>query len=194
MYNGVVYSGKYGDLSATVAAILLHPEVRNQQSSDVHGSLREPLLKLMHYLRSMEFQNEAHMETILTGINKVIGQEPFQSPSVFNFYQTDFQPSSFSSGVFAPEFQIFTAPWAIGLTNGLMSMIDYGVSECDDGFGPRHPSGTGSAAACTHGSYGVGELATMDETLAELDLLLTGGRLSSMDIVRSTYEAAADGD
>jgi len=189
IYNGVTYSGKYGDLGATMAAILLHPEVRHHQSSDTHGSLREPLLKVVHYLRSMEFQNEAHMETILTGINKVIGQEPFQSPSVFNFYQTDFQPSSFSSGVFAPEFQIFTAPWAIGLTNGIMSMIDYGVSDCDNGFGPKYPS-----KSCIHGSYSLGESATLDETITELDLLLTGGRLTSTDIVKNAYETAADGD
>merc|ERR1711959_861786 len=160
MYNGVVYSGKYGDLSATVAAILLHPEVRNQQSSDSHGALREPLLKVMHYLRSMEFQNEAHMETVLVDLVKVIGQEPFQSPSVFNFYQTEYQPSSFSTGVFAPEFQIFTAPWAIGLTNGLMSMIDYGVSDCEDGFGPSHPAGSSTDVACTHGTYLLGDSGT----------------------------------
>jgi len=193
-YDGVEYSGKYGDLSATVAAILLHPEVRHQQSSDVHGALREPLLKVVHYLRSMEFQNEAHMETQLVDLVKTIGQEPFQSPSVFNFYQTEYQPSSFSSGVVAPEFQIFTAPWAVGLTNGIMSLIDYGVSECDNGFGPRHPSGKSDAAACTHGSYLVGESATVDATLAELDLLLTGGRLTSMDIVKNAYETAGDGD
>merc|ERR1711939_974833 len=70
-----------------------------------------------------------------------------------------------------------------------MSMIDYGVSDCDDGFGPKYPS-----KSCIHGSYLLGESATLDETITELDLLLTGGRLTSTDIVKNAYETAADGD
>jgi uncharacterized protein (DUF1800 family) len=34
----------YGDLAATVAAILLHPEARSQTST-TNGALREPLIK-----------------------------------------------------------------------------------------------------------------------------------------------------
>merc|ERR1719191_961493 len=75
-----------------------------------------------------------------------------------------------------------------------MSMIDYGVSECGNGFGSPHPSGKADDAACTHGSYLLGESGTVDETLTELDLLLTGGRLTSIDIVKNAYETAADGD
>ena len=42
MSSGKRYSGKYGDLGATVAAILLHPEARGPTlASD--GSLREQL-------------------------------------------------------------------------------------------------------------------------------------------------------
>jgi len=51
-HNGKVYSGTYGDLGATVAAILLHPEARNPKSA-TQGALREPLLKVIHFLRSM---------------------------------------------------------------------------------------------------------------------------------------------
>merc|ERR1719191_366690 len=76
-YDGVAYSGKYGDLAATIAAILLHREVRHQQSSGTQGSLREPLLKVIHYLRSMEFQNEAHLETLFVDLDQRIGQEPY---------------------------------------------------------------------------------------------------------------------
>merc|ERR1711935_579699 len=75
-----------------------------------------------------------------------------------------------------------------------MSMIDYGISDCNGGFGPSHPAGKNNDAACTHGSYSLGESATVDETLTELDLLLTGGRLTSRDIVKNAYETAADGD
>jgi uncharacterized protein (DUF1501 family) len=72
-----------------------------------------------------------------------------------------------------------------------MSLIDYGVSDCNGGFGPSHPSGNND---CTHGSYSLGELASVTESLTELDLLLTGGRLTTSDIVKNAYDTAADGD
>ena len=48
VYNGKVYSGKYGDLGATVAAILLEPEARSVMLDydPTFGRLREPLLKV----------------------------------------------------------------------------------------------------------------------------------------------------
>ena len=51
------YSGKYGDLAATFAAILLHSEARFPRSlSD--GALREPLLKFLHIMRSLEYKDK----------------------------------------------------------------------------------------------------------------------------------------
>ena len=50
------YSGKYGDLAATTAAILLHDEARVPRlPSD--GALREPLLKFIHIMRSLEYKD-----------------------------------------------------------------------------------------------------------------------------------------
>ena len=40
-------------MKATVAAVLLHSEA--DQRADVHGALREPMLKLMHVLRSLGY-------------------------------------------------------------------------------------------------------------------------------------------
>merc|ERR1712072_656211 len=133
-YAGKIYSGEYGDLSATIAAILLHPEARNPQAA-TEGSLREPLVKVIHFLRSMEYVDTNHSEIVLNKLDDLIGQEPYQSPSVFNYYQPEYQPASFSGSVVAPEFQIFTAPWAVGFINGVLSMIEHGVSACEKGLG-----------------------------------------------------------
>merc|ERR1719428_2375251 len=162
-----MFSGRYGDLGAAVAAILLHSEARGSQNVETQGSLREPIVKLIHFLRSMEFQDEAGYETVLVDLAEVIGQEPFQSPTVFNFYNADFQPASFPPAKVAPEFQIFTAPWAIGFTNGILALIDHGLSDCEGGFGPKAPSG-----GCAQGKLMLNESTTVNETLAELDLLL----------------------
>ena len=50
------YSGRYGDLAATTAAILLHDEARIPRSPS-DGALREPLLKFIHVMRSLEYKD-----------------------------------------------------------------------------------------------------------------------------------------
>ena len=53
VYKSKTYSGKYGDLAATVAAILLAPEARSGMLDydPTFGRLREPLLKVIQRLR-----------------------------------------------------------------------------------------------------------------------------------------------
>ena len=47
-------------------------------------------------------------------LDTVIGQGPFGAPTVFNFYHFEYQPARFvEKGLVAPEFQIFTPPWAV---------------------------------------------------------------------------------
>jgi len=193
-YGGHTYSGQYGDVAATVASILLHPEARNPKST-THGSLREPVIKIIHFLRSLEFMDANHSELVLYNLEDVIGQEPYKSSSVFNFYQPDYQPSSFSGDVVAPEFQIFTAPFAVGLLNGLLSMIDYGgVSACNKGLGYSYDQSHLLASYCQVGKFHLKEKSNANDTISELNLLLTGGRLTSVNQTKHTYETAAPGD
>lgn len=39
------------------------------------------------------------------------------------------------AGLVAPEIQIFTPPNALAFANGMVSLIDNGLAECDQGFG-----------------------------------------------------------
>ena len=58
-YNGKSYSGQYGDLAATVAAILLEPEARSSMLDydPTFGRLREPLIKVIDCVRVIHMHN-----------------------------------------------------------------------------------------------------------------------------------------
>jgi hypothetical protein len=186
-YGGRTYSGAYGDLGAMVVAVLSDREARatTLDADPAHGVLREPLLLLHHVLRALEFTSTDGREIELLSIEQDIGMEAFKSPSVFNFYQPDFSPSGAlaDAGLYAPEAGLATTPFLIGLLNGLFSLVDLGLSSCSYGLGQ----------SCAHyklrsshplidWSNGRLEFAPQDENasavVAELDLLLTAGRLN----------------
>eukprot|EP00931_Biecheleriopsis_adriatica_P030525 TRINITY_DN1799_c0_g1_i2.p1 TRINITY_DN1799_c0_g1~~TRINITY_DN1799_c0_g1_i2.p1 ORF type:complete len:1902 (+),score=314.24 TRINITY_DN1799_c0_g1_i2:62-5767(+) len=218
-HAGVAYSGKYGDLGALLAAILLHDEARMEGASAQRGALREPLLKIIHFMRAMGYAERGEDQIVLDRLQDVIGQFPYQSPSVFNFYMADFEPPSFSEAMsasttstasgpgpepepepepVAPEFQIFTPPYFINWLNGMESLIHDGVSHpsCGSGGGLGIYIDGSINKVCPRGEYGFQELATVNDTLEELDVLLTGGRLTSNSekVLQSVYAAAAEGD
>lgn len=77
-YGGRTYTGQYGDIGAAVAAVLLDREARSLvlANDPTHGHLREPLLKLLHFMRAMEFNSTSQREVELSSnmIGK-IGQQ-----------------------------------------------------------------------------------------------------------------------
>jgi len=220
-YGEMPFSGNYGDLAATVAAVLLHPEARGQSgNSTVEGALREPVLKFIHVMRSMEYKDRQEGPVVFRELQDLIGQFPHQSPTVFNFYTADFElpmsepepepepepeaepepepePEPESPPPVAPEFQIFTPPYFMGYLNGMSSLIKNGVSgACDSGsgLGIRVNDITDGTwrDVCPQGTLTWQGRDTMNETLEELDVLLTGGRLTPVakEVVQSAYEQA----
>jgi len=185
-YNSKTYAGIYGDVAATIAAVLLHPEARYQDSS-VNGALREPLVKVMHFMRSMEYVDHAGRNVVMENLMGSIGQWPHHAPSVFNFYLPDFKPEAFTDSTVGPEFQILTPPAAISFMNGMFSLIEHGLGQCDAGFGYH-------AEGCSSGRLHLGELECLQPTLDRMNLLLTGGRLNSTDVIKHAYVAAEGGD
>jgi len=191
-YGSLQFSGKYGDLGATVAAILLHDEARDQKKHG-DGLLREPLLKLVHFMRSMEYKDWSKNPVVLHNLMEDIGEFPYLSETVFNFYHADFLPAGFSPGLVAPEFEIFTSPLALSLLNGFSSLIKTGLTNCrgTDGFGHWD-----DLEGCARGSLAFSaEDAAVEKAVGELDVLLTGGRLTQSDtqIVSAAYNKAEDG-
>lgn len=108
-------TGDYGDLAAVVAAIFTDREARSNTllSDATHGSAREPLLKIMHYTRSMELDSAAgQREVNLIDLQSKLGQEAYNAPSVFSFFLPEFQPVGpvIEKGLVSPEAQVFDAP------------------------------------------------------------------------------------
>lgn len=82
-YNGVTYSGAHGDLAATVAAMLLDREARSLtlELDPTFGQMREPLLKVLHLMRSLEYSSVDGRTVEFYDMAR-IGQAIFESPTV----------------------------------------------------------------------------------------------------------------
>ena len=72
--------GRYGNLEATVAAIILDPEARSIviDADPTSGSLVEPMMKITRVMRAMEFEtNDLYGERLrMRDLQVKIGQEP----------------------------------------------------------------------------------------------------------------------
>jgi len=199
-YGDMKFSEKWGDLAATVAAVLLHPEARTQSKAK-DGLLREPMLKLIHVMRSMEYEDWKQEPIVLRKIQEEIGQFPYYSATVFNFFNADYMPPGLSNSMrghpepepepepYGPEFQIFTPPFAVNLLNGFTSLIEHGLSACYSGLGQND-----DLPGCQRGALNYSSEIESD-TVNELDVLLTGGRLTPQDteLVKAAYDKAEDG-
>ena len=92
-------SSQYGDLGATIAAILLNSEAKDMvlDLDPTHGSLLEPILKLYKLMRSMEIKANDSKRLVefsyYDGLTERIGQEAYDMQSVFGYFLPEFQPS-----------------------------------------------------------------------------------------------------
>ena len=94
MSGGVLFgSGKYGDLSSTFAAIYLDRASRNVllDKDIASGAIREPILKVMSLMRSMEFISRVPVIATDDIIDN-IGQMAHEFESVFSFFLPEYEP------------------------------------------------------------------------------------------------------
>ncbi len=122
-------SGKYGDLSAMMAAIFLDRESRHAVlDKDLSfGSIREPLVKFVSLLRNMEYKQT--FDGIEFGIHNgksLIGEEVYELPDVFGFFLSDYSPPGdiAKASLVAPEAMLLHK--ARGLLNTMMSLVKFG--------------------------------------------------------------------
>ena len=105
--------GVRGDLKAVIKAILLDPEARDiaQATTATAGKLREPVLRLSHYLRAFTVPNGATPRYDINPwwMDEVFAQRPMSSRSVFNFYSPNYTPPGEmgANNLVGPEFQIY---------------------------------------------------------------------------------------
>ena len=125
----------------------------------------------------------------------------FEPPDQFSFFQSDFAPP----GVFAavdivsPESQLLSMSSIVGMTTGLFSFINVGLTSHDGGFGPWmgpiRPVGdySSSVGFLSYEADGTDASSKIDD----LSTLLTAGRLSeenkqvlidAYDYFQATYD------
>jgi len=115
-------NGVRGDLKAVIGAILLDPEARRAddlsqlQSSD--GHLKPPLLHMIGLLRALNSTTDGDN---LMYYASDMRQEPFNSPTVFNFYP----PNNVIPGtqLLGPEFKILNTSTAISRVNFVNDIV-----------------------------------------------------------------------
>jgi len=114
--------GVRGDMAAVITAILMDTEARSAPTGNF-GKLREPVLRMTAIWRGLDViqgQPEPPLTSggaintsvgnigMLLGFDSSLSQRPYNSPTVFNFYEPDFRnPGAIqSANLYSPEFQI----------------------------------------------------------------------------------------
>lgn len=115
--------GVRGDIGAVVKAILLDPEARTAGDEAKGGKLAEPVLRLARLLRALPSMPSSNPPILgrylMWNAGDSVGQWPMQSPTVFNFFHTDYRPPGalLDAGLYAPEFEITTELTTVDTSN-----------------------------------------------------------------------------
>jgi uncharacterized protein (DUF1800 family) len=125
--------GVRGDMRAVWRAILLDPEARDiaKLNDSQFGKLREPVLRLSAWIRAFNVKSTSGNYNVYftDDPSSGIGQAPFRSPSVFNFYRPGYVPpntGAAAAGLVVPEMQITSETSASSYINFVESMAILG--------------------------------------------------------------------
>jgi uncharacterized protein (DUF1800 family) len=107
-------SGTRGDMKAVIRAILTDAEARGTTSTAANpGKVKEPALLLTSLARLIADKTDGYA---LTTRDAAMGQSPFRSGSVFNFYPPDY-PLPLGNGLLSPPTKLMTAATIIARHN-----------------------------------------------------------------------------
>jgi uncharacterized protein (DUF1800 family) len=119
-------AGRAGDLAATVAAVLLDDEARNDSPPAEFGRLREPVQMFTSVLRALNGRTDG--DALAWWWGGALRQHVFRPPSVFNFYAPDY-PLPGREGMVGPAFGIHNADAALERLNFLTYVLMWDGSE-----------------------------------------------------------------
>jgi uncharacterized protein (DUF1800 family) len=128
--------GVRGDLKATLRAVLLDPEARATPSGNASGRLREPVHRFVQWGRSFGITSTTGRWPIGDTSDPAtrLGQSPWRSPSVFNFFRPGYVPPGHelaANQITAPEFQLLNESTVAGYLNFMQSVISNGLASGD---------------------------------------------------------------
>ncbi|MEM8712063.1 MAG: DUF1800 family protein, partial [Planctomycetota bacterium] len=130
-------SGVRGHLGSVVKAILLDEEaLAGTDDTPAFGMVREPVLRVTALVRAFDGTGWTGGEP--DEITDALGQAPFGSPSVFNFYRPEYATLDLAGqGLVSPEMQITTHSGLPRQSNALTFLILEAIADEADWFGPR---------------------------------------------------------
>ena len=119
---------KRGHMPSVIKAIFLDPEAKACDAGEalIYGALREPFVRYVQINKAFEATTESgNYRNDMDYIYRFTGQRPLASPSVFNFFQQDYQPIGpiEDNNLVAPVFQITDAQTISGYINSLYRFI-----------------------------------------------------------------------
>ncbi|MBK8848685.1 MAG: DUF1800 family protein [Saprospiraceae bacterium] len=120
--------GVRGDMKAIIKAILLDPEAKSCKSgNDVeYGALREPFVRYVQINKAFDASTASgNYRNDMDYVYRFVQQKPLTSPSVFNFFQQEYQPIGpiEEADLVGPEFQITNAQTIMGYVNSLYRFV-----------------------------------------------------------------------
>lgn len=120
--------GVRGDLGAVVRAVLLDPEAR-QLPATGFGKLREPVLRVAHWLRAFDARSPSGEYQMIYDFES-LSQMVTSAPSVFGYFRPGYTPAGTAlarAGAVAPEFQIVNEGSTANWVNRTESMAGGGL-------------------------------------------------------------------
>lgn len=117
-------SGLKGDLRATLAAILMHPEARSGAVRSNAGALRQPALLIAGAVRA--FNGITDGEPFGKGVGSDMRQQMHAAPSVFSYFLPDFPVAATSPALSGPEFGILDPATVFARLNYLNRLFPRG--------------------------------------------------------------------
>jgi len=194
----------YGNLEATLAAVILEREARSVilDADPVAGSMREPALKIISFLRAMEFVKREQSPQLRIRWEG-IGNLPYNADSVFGFFEDAYAGSNnlALAKLVSPEKSAIDSVSTISFLNAMSSLIENGITSCYGGLGDETTRecwrfNQGSDNSFDKDRQSRGKLTFLPRkpengaiVVREMTLLLTGGRMnaSSRNLLESAY-------
>ncbi len=179
-------SGVRGDLAAVIKAILLDPYVNNcgVQEDPTFGMLSEPFLRYLQIHKAFNaYTDSGNYRNDMRDVYQRIDQRPLGAPSVFNFFQSTYQPLGpiNDADLYAPEFQLADSKSLMGYFNGLDNWIRNN-NYADELILFQDENSAGYLDEQTQLDFGAELLLTGDQNIVylidRLNLLLARGNLS----------------
>ncbi len=164
-------SGVRGDMKAVIQAILLDDEARDSAAAATnpqYGKEREALIRYTQWARAFTAQSRNGSFTIGSTEDPIygLGEMPFRSPSVFNWFAPGYVPPGTSierAGLLAPEMEMTDVSTVVGYLN----FMQYSIG------------GTSRTGPDVYSAYSteIGLATDPDKLMDRINLLLMAGRM-----------------